>query len=110
MSECVICLEIVEDPPKLNCSHRFHLECIQRHFKQECPLCRSPHQIKVNGKLEVEVEPLISMISTTTTTASSYEKAIKDELKDQLRDFPIIHEFSKEDKKFLKTLLIKQRL
>ena len=43
--DCCICLDTFEENNKsivLNCSHRFHKECILNWFKKElnCPLCR----------------------------------------------------------------------
>ncbi len=47
---CVICLEEGTNI-NLSCSHKFHLDCLQRHFKQTCPLCRAPHNIEVFGEV-----------------------------------------------------------
>lgn len=40
--ECAICFdELVKDYRSLSCSHYFHLECISKMFKAECPVCRT---------------------------------------------------------------------
>jgi len=48
---CVICLEnLNENDVLLACNHKFHLSCLQRHFRADCPLCRRPHSFPVYGE------------------------------------------------------------
>ena len=48
--ECAICyLKLDEEKNPLECGHWMHIACVQKHFKPECPLCRQPLNIKVNG-------------------------------------------------------------
>jgi hypothetical protein len=51
MSEnCILCLEDIdasENP--LECGHKLHIECVKKHFKPECPICRKPLNITVSG-------------------------------------------------------------
>ena|SRR3989344_2387004 len=46
--DCVICYEPTVQ--KFACGHYCHKSCIQKHFKSECPICRSPLGIKVYGE------------------------------------------------------------
>jgi hypothetical protein len=53
MSEnCILCLEDI-DPSEnpLVCGHKLHLECVKKHFKPECPICRRRLNISVNGTI-----------------------------------------------------------
>jgi len=63
MSEnCILCLEDIdasENP--LDCGHKLHLECVKKHFKPECPICRRPLNITVSGtqpELYLPFDPL----------------------------------------------------
>jgi hypothetical protein len=49
--ECSICYENLHkvEKPQI-CGHWFHVDCLQRHFKPECPLCRKVLPIKVIGE------------------------------------------------------------
>ena len=52
---CTICLEPLGDnPKKLSCNHRFHLQCISQwyHTKKNCPVCR-----KTITSLDERVKP-----------------------------------------------------
>jgi hypothetical protein len=54
--ECIICLEKLNDADNaLQCGHWIHISCIQKQFKPECPVCRAPLNIKVFGKLVVNI-------------------------------------------------------
>ena len=55
-TDCPICLEHTDDT--LECGHKIHLECVKKHFKPECPVCRKPLNITVSGKLENNDEEL----------------------------------------------------
>jgi hypothetical protein len=49
-THCIICTETLgQNDNALACGHWFHLNCVRRHFKPECPLCRRPLNIKVGG-------------------------------------------------------------
>ncbi len=45
---CIICTEnsILN---RFECGHWLHIECLKKQFKPECPLCRMPLNIQVNG-------------------------------------------------------------
>lgn len=47
--QCILCLEKMINETPLNCGHVFHIDCIRKHFKPECPLCRKEHNIDVLG-------------------------------------------------------------
>jgi len=50
--ECPICFESLNDEKEpLKCGHWMHLECVKKHFKPECPVCRAPLDIKVTGSM-----------------------------------------------------------
>ena len=47
---CILCLEELKiSEPPLICGHRFHIECVKKHFKPECPVCRRIINIDVSG-------------------------------------------------------------
>lgn len=48
--DCIICLDPLSDKDILECGHKIHLECVKKHFKPECPICRKQLNIKVTGK------------------------------------------------------------
>lgn len=39
--ECAICYEPLGDVKPLGCGHRIHTVCLEKHFKAECPVCRT---------------------------------------------------------------------
>ncbi|XP_060584248.1 E3 ubiquitin-protein ligase DTX3L-like [Ruditapes philippinarum] len=41
LEDCVICLDGIKEPKRLDCGHTFCEECIEQHFKfaQKCPTC-----------------------------------------------------------------------
>ena len=51
LQDCIICYEKLENVSPLLCGHIIHLHCVKQHFKPECPLCRTPLNIEVNGSL-----------------------------------------------------------
>jgi len=56
--ECAICFEKLGDVPAFPCGHYIHLDCIKKHFKPECVICRQPLDIQVTG---VSPDPNIGM-------------------------------------------------
>ena len=63
--ECGICMEPLNEPvAQLNCSHKFHKDCICQWFrgserrKFTCPMCRAPSTIsEINRLCPVYVPP-----------------------------------------------------
>jgi hypothetical protein len=57
-SDCIICYETlsITEPP-LPCGHYLHLACVKKHFKPECPLCRKPLNITVQGTVPTAFIP-----------------------------------------------------
>jgi hypothetical protein len=49
--ECCLCFEKMTEDKPLECGHWLHLECVKKHFKPECPVCRAKLNIKVTGKV-----------------------------------------------------------
>ena len=50
--DCIVCTEkLGEEEKVLECGHWVHILCIQKHFKPECPICRKPLNIVVNGTI-----------------------------------------------------------
>lgn len=49
---CSVCYE--KSPIILQCNHCVCRECIGKHFKQECPVCRKPHVFPVSGKVPID--------------------------------------------------------
>lgn len=57
-SDCCICYEaLTKTDNPLFCGHTIHLECVKKHFKPECPLCRAPLDIKVSGTVPLPFIP-----------------------------------------------------
>lgn len=51
MEECPVCYEDLKDVKPLDCGHKIHTTCLEKHFKAECPICRSSHRrIAPKGK------------------------------------------------------------
>jgi len=51
-AECPVCfLSLEEEKEPLACGHWVHLECVKKHFRPECPVCRQKLNIKVEGSL-----------------------------------------------------------
>lgn len=48
MNECCICYSVINEAPQ-SCGHYTHINCLKKHFKPECPLCRTVLNIEVNG-------------------------------------------------------------
>lgn len=48
--DCVVCYTEMKQTDILVCGHKVHISCVQKQFKAECPLCRTPLDIKVYGK------------------------------------------------------------
>ena len=47
--DCAICFEKLDEEYALECGHWLHVSCVQKHFKPECPICRTPLNIQVYG-------------------------------------------------------------
>lgn len=60
MTDCIICTENVTETAQ-KCGHTFHLNCLQKQFKPECPLCRTALDIKVTGTIPDDNIPLPSL-------------------------------------------------
>lgn len=60
--DCVICYEKLENVSPLSCGHIIHISCVKKHFKPECPLCRTKLNIEVSGTFPV---PNIDFIPET---------------------------------------------
>jgi len=46
---CILCLDNMINEAPLSCGHIFHIDCIRKHFKPECPVCRKEHNIDIVG-------------------------------------------------------------
>jgi len=47
--ECAVCYDTLGDVKPLECGHRIHSLCLEKHFRAECPVCRT-HQSRVAPK------------------------------------------------------------
>ena len=82
MNDCTICIEPLKKnkSKELNCTHTFHIECIQKWYdvQQTCPICRTvidPNEIdKKNKKINTNNnnEPYYIEIITDYATLPSY--------------------------------------
>ena len=60
-TECIICYSPLQEEPPLKCGHWMHMECVKKHFKPECPVCRHPLEIAVSGTFpDCDIEPDLS--------------------------------------------------
>ena len=92
MSEnCILCLEKMnasENP--LECGHKLHLECVKKHFKPECPICRRPLNITVSG-----TQPELYLPFDISTIQDDYMHDIEYSL--ILNNYPIFIYIANED-------------
>ncbi len=58
--KCVCCLEELELIEPLICGHRVHDECLRKHFRPECPICRMKLNIVVSGTIPEDDESLFT--------------------------------------------------
>lgn len=50
-SRCPVCYDPLLNVSALGCGHIIHMECLEKHFKAECPICRtSQTRIKPKGR------------------------------------------------------------
>ena len=96
---CPICIESIGTAPPLSkCGHRLHRQCLEKHFRQECPVCRTPQtDVQVRGarpRPSVEEEDIVEIPEVSPS----------DTLVD-LENFPMTHEYSEEDKEFIQEIL-----
>ena len=61
--DCVICTEKMNENNPLHCGHWIHYKCVQKQFKAECPICRSPLDIEVKGsRPSAEVVNVVQLV------------------------------------------------
>jgi hypothetical protein len=61
--DCVICTEKMNENKPLHCGHWIHYGCVQKQFKAECPVCRSPLDIEVKGsRPSAEVVNVVQLV------------------------------------------------
>ena len=61
--DCVICTEKMNENNPLHCGHWIHYKCVQKQFKAECPVCRSPLDIEVKGsRPSAEVVNVVQLV------------------------------------------------
>jgi len=61
--DCVICTEKMNENKPLHCGHWIHYGCVQKQFKAECPICRSPLDIEVKGsRPSAEVVNVVQLV------------------------------------------------
>lgn len=69
-SSCPTCLEEFKPTDKpLSCGHWIHISCIQKGHKAACHLCRAPLNIKVYGKLDDPIPPIVEHIDEHTRSS-----------------------------------------
>ena len=51
-TDCPVCYEELENEKPQVCGHVIHLDCLKKHFKPECPLCRTKLNIEVEGTFD----------------------------------------------------------
>jgi hypothetical protein len=65
-AECIICTDEMNENTPLECGHWIHIECVKKHFKPECPLCRTSLNINVTGNIPIN-ESLEELNQTNIT-------------------------------------------
>lgn len=55
-TECILCTDVKDEcgvgiEPVCSNNHSFHLSCVKKQFKPECPLCRETLDIETTGEL-----------------------------------------------------------
>jgi hypothetical protein len=80
MTDCSICLNHDSELDiTLDCGHIFHQKCISKHFKQECALCRAPHNLEITGSRPSDVFDALGDISKEgkkETLSSIYKRML----------------------------------
>jgi hypothetical protein len=73
--DCAICYNKMTDVKPLECGHWIHLECVKKHFKPECPMCRRKLNIQVTGSLPEAFIPLEAVpdLNTLNTLVEQIE-------------------------------------
>jgi hypothetical protein len=80
-SECPICYESLEnEKTPLNCGHWIHINCVKKHFRPECPLCRSPVNFQVYG-----TTPPTDI--SDPPTGFKYDEVEEEESEDEMGDY-----------------------
>ena len=66
---CVICLDLMDNPVLTPCSHMFCEECLSEHLKRAdagskaCPTCRTP--LALNDLMKVDMDPQPEQVATS---------------------------------------------
>ncbi len=91
---CHICLEPIGDAlPLKKCGHRLHATCLEKHFVQECPVCRTPQtDVTVKGTPPVPDIPVELPQETVALGVS-------------LDAYPMTHDYAEEDREFVEDIL-----
>lgn len=71
--DCVICTEKMNETNPLHCGHWIHYKCVQKQFKAECPVCRSPLDIEVKG-----VRPSAEVVNAVQLVGDVVERWFED--------------------------------
>jgi hypothetical protein len=71
--DCVICTEKMNENKPLHCGHWIHYGCVQKQFKAECPVCRSPLDIEVKG-----VRPSAEVVNVVQLVGDVVERWFED--------------------------------
>lgn len=78
--DCVICTEKMNENNPLHCGHWIHYKCVQKQFKAECPICRSPLDIEVKGS-----RPSAEVVNAVQLVGDVVERWFEEEKEDILR-------------------------
>lgn len=89
--ECIICTDQMNENTPLECGHWIHTECVKKHFKPECPLCRTSLNINVTGNVPIN-ESLEefnerNVIIQINITLEGDESDQDDEIQEEIRLF-----------------------
>jgi Ring finger domain len=71
--DCIICTEKMDEKNPLECGHWIHIECVRKHFKPECPICRKRLNMTVTGVLPgIEIPEQDDVVEPAPAPAPAY--------------------------------------
>lgn len=92
--DCPICLDVIgcNEDSGLVCGHRFHIECINKLEKSQCPVCRVPLEVKQSSNVNLnkikikEEEEKIKAVNKEIADDEEYARRLQDDNSSQEDD------------------------
>jgi hypothetical protein len=99
---CGVCTDPLENTAPLPCSHRIHLACLEKHFKPECPICRTPQTVIIPKGIPPKQEPFPPPAPRPTPACLYFRKRVVV----VIYNLPIRpNNFLEEDKEYVEQML-----